>query len=246
MTPCRKRTPLAAAAGLLPTTAILACGLLTAISANAAITVSNPDLIVTDRPQGATITTFYDSLTNVVAGNPPIQTSSNRFSLDANDVSGQSFTLPTAITLGSIYMGYNDQQSTGTFDLRIDAGNNGSFDHTYTVTLGTVGDLQTGGANNGPFHFIQFDLSSAGIELAAGVHSFSLFGVTDNGEGGYLLGTTHAGNNYAGGAQITGTSGSTSGATTGNDNFFAVTAVPEPSAALLGGLGMLALLRRRR
>jgi MYXO-CTERM domain-containing protein len=30
------------------------------------------------------------------------------------------------------------------------------------------------------------------------------------------------------------------------DRVFSVTAIPEPSAALLGGLGMLALLRRRR
>lgn len=38
---------------------------------------------------------------------------------------------------------------------------------------------------------------------------------------------------------------STSDARTGM-NEFAVTAIPEPSAALLGGLGLLALLRRRR
>ncbi|MND07524.1 hypothetical protein D3C83_295550 [compost metagenome] len=30
------------------------------------------------------------------------------------------------------------------------------------------------------------------------------------------------------------------------DRFVTVTAVPEPAAALLGGLGLLALLRRRR
>lgn len=38
------------------------------------------------------------------------------------------------------------------------------------------------------------------------------------------------------------------GTTTGDQNFdnFAITAVPEPGAALLGGLGLLALLRRRR
>jgi MYXO-CTERM domain-containing protein len=31
-----------------------------------------------------------------------------------------------------------------------------------------------------------------------------------------------------------------------NSGFVTITAVPEPGAALLGGLGLLALLRRRR
>jgi hypothetical protein len=216
-------------------------------SAHAAITVSSTDLVITDHVQGATITTFYDSLTNVATGNTPIQTGSNRISLDANDVSGQSFTLASAITLDSIYVGYNDQQSTGSFDLRIDAGNDGTFDHTYTVTLGTTSDLQTGGNNNGPFHFIQFDLSAANIALGAGTHSYSLFGVTDNGEGSFLIATTHANNNYAAGDLISGSTGSNSGAASAiTDQFFAITAVPEPSTALLGGLGLLTLLRRRR
>ncbi len=219
-------------------------------SVHAAIIVSDPDLVITDHAQTGGDADFYNSLTNVAAGNPPVQTGSNRFSLDANDVSGQSFTLASAITLDSIYFSYNDQQSSGVFDLRIDVGNNGSFDHTYTVTLESVGDLQTGGGNNGPFHFIQFDLSAAGIALGAGVHSFSLYGVTDNGPGGYLIATTFANNNYAGGDQIVGTSGPNSGAADVNrDAFFAVTAVPEPgSLALLGVGGALLAIRfaRRR
>jgi len=202
-------------------------------SAHAAIVTSDTDLSVTDHREGATITTFYDSLTNVVAGSAPTSSGTNRVGLDVSDVSGQSITLASAITLDSIYMGYNDQQSSGTFDLRVDAGYDGSFDHTYRVTLETVGDLQTGGGNGGPFHFIQFDLSAANITLGAGAHSFTLVGITDEGEGGFLFGTTHGGDGYAGGDRLFASNGSAGNAQSGSDQFFAVSAVPEPSAALL-------------
>lgn len=105
---------------------------------------------------------------------------------------------------------------------------------------------QTGGGNNGPFHFIQFDLSAESIALGAGVHSFSLLGVTDNGEGGFLIATNFAGDDYAGGSQIAGTSGGTGSLDTTRDSFFAVTAIPEPSTGLLALLGSSALLLRRR
>lgn len=227
----------------LTTTAIIAS--LAAGSASAAITTSSTDLVITDHAQTGGDTDFYDSLT-VATGNTPTQTGSNRISLDVNDVSGQSFTLASAITLDSIYMAYNDQQSTGTFDLRIDVGNTGTFNHTYTITLGTTSDLQTGGGNNGPFHFIQFDVSAAEIALGAGVHSFSVLGVTDNAEGGFLFAPIFANNDYAGGSQIVGSSGGTGSTDTARDQFFAITAVPEPGSLALLGLGGLCLLRRRR
>jgi hypothetical protein len=226
---------------------LLLLATLMAGSVQAAITVSNPNLVVTDHAQTGGDTDFYDSLTNVATGNTPIQTGSNRVSLDVNDVAGQSFTLGSAITLDSIYMAYNDQQSTGTFDLRIDIGNTGTFDHAYTVTLNTTSDLQTGGGNNGPFHFIQFDLSAENISLASGTHSFSLLGVTDNAEGGFLIAPNFANDNYAGGSQITGTTGGTGSLDPARDSFFAVTSVvPEPSTGLLLLLGSAALLILRR
>ena len=199
-----------------------------ALSANAA-------LVFTDHPQGPTATTFYDGLTDVVAGNPP--PGNNRFSLDAGDIDGQSFTVASPFTLDSIYLGYNDQQSTGSFNLLIDEGNDGSIEHSYLVELTTIGDLQTGGGNGGPFHFVQFDVSSDNIALAAGVHSFSVEGVTDNGEGGFLFAPTFGGDDYDGGQMLS---------NSGRDLQFAVTGIPEPSAAILGSLGLLALLRRRR
>lgn len=196
---------------------------------------ANAALVFTDHPQGPTATTFYDSLTEVVAGNAP--PGNNRFSLDAGDIDGQSFTLASPIILDSIYLAYNDQQGTGSFNLLIDEGNDGSTDHTYSIALTTIGDLQTGGNNGGPFHFMQFDVSSDSIALAAGVHSFSVEGVVDNGEGAFLFAPTFGGDDYAGGQLL-------SNAT--RDLQFAVTAIPEPSAAILGSLGLLALLRRRR
>ena len=193
-------------------------------------------VIFTDHPQGATAGTFYDSLTNVIAGNSP--PSDNRFSLDAGDNDGQSFTVASATTLDSIYLGYNDQQGTGTFNFHIDLGNDGSNDHTYLITLNTIGDLQTGGGNGGPFHFMQFDVSSENIALSAGVHSFSIEGVTDNGEGAYLFAPNFSNTGaYAGGQMLS---------NSGRDLVFAVTSIPEVSSVLLLGIGGVGLLMRRR
>ena len=210
--------------------AFLASGVLATSSANAA-------LVFTDHPQGATATTFYNSLTNVIAGNDP--PGDNRFSLDAGDTDGQSITVVSATTLDSIYLGYNDQQSTGTFNLHIDLGNNGSNDHTFLITLSTLSDLQAGGGNGGPYHFMQFDVSSENIALAAGVHSFKVQGVTDNGEGAFLFAPNFSSQStaYEGGQMLS---------SSGRDLVFAVTEVPEPCSLALLGLGGLCLLRRRR
>lgn len=204
-------------------------------TASAAI-ISSPGLVVTDHPQGVgdANDVFFNSLNDVVAGNPA---GNNRFSLDAGDIDGQSFTLDSAIVLDSIYVGYNDQQSTGSFNLRIDLGNDATIDHTFTVNLGTVGDLQTGGGNSGPFHYVQFDLSAESIALGAGAHSFSLEGVTDNGEGSFLFAPLFAGDEYAGGQLLS---------NSGRDLTFAVTAVPEPGSLAMLGLGGLLIACRRR
>lgn len=210
----------------------MAMGALTAASANAA-------LVVTDHPQGTNPDTFYNTLTNVVAGNAPTTTGSNRFSLDAGDVDGQSFTLLSSITLDSVYMAYNDQQSTGSFNFRIDIGNDSSIDHTFAVPVTNA--LQSGGANNGPHHMLQFDVSSENIALGAGTHSFSVEGVTDNGEGAYLIAPIFKGtDSYSGGQLLS---------NAGRDMFFAVTAVPIPEPASLAmclfGLTVLAARRCR-
>ncbi len=213
--------------------------LLTATIATA-ITAASADaaLVLTDHPQGATQTTFYDSLTNLATGNsPPATGGANRFGLRENTREGQSFTLASAITLDSIYLAYNDQRHTGSFDLEIDVGNNGTADHTFSVTVSNA--LQSGGNNSGPFHFLQFGLASENIVLAAGTHSFSVVGdvVNDGGTNDFVLAPLWRGNTYAGGQMLSNSS---------RDLVFAVTAIPEPSSALLGGLAGLVLLRRRR
>lgn len=209
--------------------ALTAACVYTAGSAHAA-------LVVTDHPQGTNPDTFYNSLTNVEAGHAPSTTSSNRFSLDVGDVEGQSFTLGSSITLDSIYMAYNDQQSTGTFNLYIDIGNDSSNDHTFSVTV--LNSWQSGGGNSGPHHMLQFNLSSENITLGAGQHSFSVEGITDNAEGSFLIAPLfQTVDNYAGGQLLS---------NSGRDMFFAVTSVPEPSSFALISLASLALLARRR
>lgn len=213
--------------------------LLTALTAASLFTGSaQAASILTDHPQGAAPDTFFNSLTNVVAGNAPTTIGSNRFSLDVGDVDGQSFTLGSSITLDSIYMAYNDQQSTGTFDLHIDIGDDGTNDHTFAMTVTNA--LQSGGGNGGPHHMLQFDVSSENIALGAGMHNFSVEGVTDNGEGAFLIAPIFSSNDDYSGGQLLSNSG--------RDMFFAVTAVPEPSSLAMATMAMGGLLvaRRRR
>jgi hypothetical protein len=184
---------------------------------------ADAEMVLTDHPQGETRTTFYDSLVGLATGNrPPETTVMNRFSLDAGDRDGQSFTLDSVNILDSIYLAYNDQQSTGSFDLEIDVGNDGSADHTFSVTVTNA--LQSGGGNSGPVHFLQFGLASESIELDAGTHSFSVVGQIDNGEGDFLIAPMWAGNEYDGGQMLS---------NSGRDLLFAVTAAPETSSVSL-------------
>jgi MYXO-CTERM domain-containing protein len=101
---------------------------------------------------------------------------------------------------------------------------------------------------------LTFDYGTfAAVGLGVGIWNGASF------DAGDLLGTTfyNAGdtgsksftvNNVAGGGNIRiGFWSTVNGGAAGLDNVaVSVTAVPEPSATLLGGLGMLALLRRRR
>jgi hypothetical protein len=221
---------------------------LTALSVIIASIAGSVDaaLVVTSHTQGTNPDTFYNSLINLETGLAPSDTGSNRTSLDAppsqSDSLGQSFTLTSSITLDSIYFAYNDQQNTGTFDFRIDIGNTGTNDHTYTVSV--PNSWESGGNNGGDHHMLQFDVSSENITLAAGQHAFSVLGTLDNEDNGgaFLFAPFITQNDeYAGGGTI-GSLGNGS-----NDMFFAVTSVPEPSSSLLVASAMgLALLRRRR
>jgi len=105
---------------------------------------------------------------------------------------------------------------------------------------------------------VTFDFSSANLTLSdnttyafylsSATSSFAWAGnSTSSYAGGEAAGVFMS--NLGGGPGFWLGNGDTAGDSTRNvagDRVFSVTAIPEPSAALLGGLGMLALLRRRR
>lgn len=104
---------------------------------------------------------------------------------------------------------------------------------------------------------ITFDFSSSNVTLSDNsVYAFYL--KPDSGQQSFTWAGSSSSSSYAGGEAMVvweanlpnpgfwhGDGIGATGDITG-DRVFTVTAVPEPSAALIGGLGLLALLRRRR
>jgi hypothetical protein len=210
------------------TGAILACGTLTAISADAAV-------IVTDN--GLTAPTLGANDTGLVTPS----TGNNRIGWDTETLM-QTFTVPTAGTIKSIFLGYNafDNGETITLNLTV----NGNPVQTGIVLNGdNFSGTSASDGNGGPFYWMEFDLSEENISVIAGLNSFELDPTTfsPGGAASWPLAARQSTSNlYSDGAlSVNGSAGS-------GDLFFAVTVVPEPSAALLGSLGLLALLRRRR
>ncbi len=185
-------------------------------------------VIVTDHPSP------FDaqSVANVVTGNAPLGGTGlmDRISLDYGDTVWQSFTLPSAITIDSLYIGYNDQRVIGTITLAIDAGNDGTNDYTFTNIA--LAGLQPGGGNDGPVHYLQFDVSTENITLAAGQHRYVLIGTSENGQpvngtGFIMAPIRNKTNTYAGGQ---------SGTNAANDEVFAITSKESgavPAAAVI-------------
>ncbi|MCP5537512.1 MAG: PEP-CTERM sorting domain-containing protein [Akkermansiaceae bacterium] len=161
-----------------------------------------------------------------------------------NETVGQTFTLASPITLGSIWISYNDfDAGTVTLTLTVDAGNNGSNEITETgVVLDNSnfsGSSDDGGAS--PYYWMQFDLSSHNLVLPSGVSKFSIVATaaTSGGSDSWPLGSMYNNTDvYAGGSE--------QGLPNGGDFLFAVTEVPEPSSSLLLALGTGALAWRRR
>ncbi len=179
------------------------------------VTIADAAVIVTDHPSP------FDaqSVANVVTGNAPLGGTGlmDRISLDYGDTVWQSFTLPSAITIDSLYIGYNDQRVIGTITLAIDAGNDGTNDYTFTNIA--LAGLQPGGGNDGPVHYLQFDVSTENITLAAGQHRYVLIGTSENGQpvngtGFIMAPIRNKTNTYAGGQ---------SGTNAANDEVFAIT-----------------------
>ena len=147
--------------------------------------------------------------------------------------------------------------TTGT--LTMNSGSTFAFEVDSSADLGIAADLQkvAGGLNLiGSVMLNLSDLASGKVAFATGT-SFSLVNYTgawNQGVFTYNSATLEDGGQFAAGLNLwqidynaaTGGSNFNSQYAGGSDSFVNITAIPEPRAALLGGLGMLALLRRRR
>lgn len=149
---------------------LIAGALVTALS----MTVVQGAVTVTDYPDPFDI----HSVSNIATVNGPVAEPSvgvgdySRFGLDAGENDWQTFTVPTAIQVQSLYYGYNDYRAGGEITLSIDAGNDGSDDYAFTGIILT--NLTAGGDNDGPVNYLQFDLSGESVTLAAGMHKFTV------------------------------------------------------------------------
>jgi PEP-CTERM motif len=144
------------------------------------------------------------------------------------------------ITVATSSMNYTN--NTGSIS-NVPAGNFGTIMDSHTGTFGGVGTITLSGLVDGTQYQIQFFASTndtnalAAQTITGGAGTSGAFGNHAAGSGKTLLGTFTA-------------SGTTQVLTIQNGevaaNALTIGVIPEPSAALLGGLGMLGLLRRRR
>ena len=210
---------------LTATAAAVAC---TSLATQAAVITSDNGLAA---PTLGANDTGYAGVTN------------QRFGWDSGEGFTQSFTVPEAGFIGSIYLGYNafNDGETITLDLSV----NGNLVESGIFLNGDdfSGDSGTD-SNTGPFYWMEFDLSSEAVPVTAGLNSFSFLATADTGAS-WALAPRYAKDSdpYAGGvfSGLAGVSG-------GNDDLaFAVTVIPEPASMAVGliGLGGLALRRRR-
>lgn len=153
----------------------------------------------------------------------------------------QSFTVGSGLKLDSIYIAARDFGNGDSLTLTLTVGSgstlgsNSLFSQTGFVITGTAATATI-------TQWYKFDFSNENISLATGVNYFSFAetAFTDGVDAGsFVMAPRYSGNTYAGGTAL-GSLAST------NDYTFAVTTVPEPTSALLGGIGLLGLLRRRR
>jgi hypothetical protein len=250
-----------------------ACAL-AAGAANAAITVSN--IVTKQPTSGLTSTTYFatsdgtgsgaavDKLVVVVAGEHNFGGNTGGFvnnlfyggvamtqAVNRNPVDG------TNITTGSIWYLDNPGTSGG---FTVSVGGNGN-NYAWLI-LGLTGTADGVGATAvSALNSKTVDLTTVGLDsyviaahgLGGNGNTGSVAGITANAPStllGAIAANTYAGIVVSGVDEVdagTATYGFTGGNAAGNFTFAAeFRAIPEPSAALLGGVGLLALLRRRR
>lgn len=164
----------------------------------------------------------------------------NRWGWDSGEGFTQSFTVSASGIVQSIFVGYNafDDGETITLDLAV----NGSPVETGIVLNGDNFSGSSVTDNNfGEFYWMEFDLSSEGVPVTAGLNNFTLTATADTGTSWALAPryTDNAGA-YPDGAL------SLDFAPVSGDIAFAVTVVPEPSGLILVGLGAMGCMLRRR
>ena len=188
-------------------------------------------VVVTDN--GATVPTIGANDTGFIG------TPDNRFGWDIETFT-QTFSVPNTGTIDAIYLGYNafDNGDTITITLSV----NGNVVQSGLVLNGNNFSGTAATDNNfGQFYWMKFDLSSENVPVTAGSNSFTMAATANTGTSWALAPTYKLGGDlYKGGAL------SLSGVAAGSDLRFAVTVVPEPSIAMLSGLGLFGLLLRRR
>jgi autotransporter-associated beta strand protein len=157
--------------------------------------------------------------------------------------------LAPGAAVGTLATGTLTMNSGSTFDFEVDS----------SADLGVAADLQkvAGGLNLiGSVALTLNDLASGKVAFAPGT-MFSLLNYTgawNQGHFTYNSAALEDGGQFQAGLNLwqidynaaTGGSNFNSQYAGGPDSFVNITAIPEPRAALLGGLGVLILLRRRR
>lgn len=226
--------------------------LLSAPSLHAAVILSD---------MGATAPTAYDT--------GYLGTLNDRLSFDTGDSYGQSFTVASSGTMKYLYVAYN-AGGGGSFKVSIDTNysNGGASEITtdaaassrqYTINIADfITDLNglsgsSTDTNSGPGYWFRLDFSSENIPLTANQKAAFFFqglSETTTDDSNFIFAprwfSTLTSDQYAGGTIVAGTNFNPTGSGQVANSDFGFAVIPEPSSALLGGLGMMILLRRRR
>lgn len=161
----------------------------------------------------------------------------NNSSIEIRDAGGQANTSPSTTSIGNPVTGYVFSETSSNYNYR---------PVNFSTDGGTTNDITSGGTDTD--YYLSFTVDFAKVVQFLGTQNIA---ITDASPLRYVLATATQDNslnqdlgNVNGGVNSTSTWEQLGGfSPTMNATG---TVVPEPSAALLGGLGFLALFRRRR